>query len=142
MGVQRSCDTGAVTDTLASLAIVIVDDDDAARALLKRLLAAWGARVTEFASAEEGLAYLRLHGADLLITDLELGKMDGADLVAALQRSDVAIPIVMVSGSGAVACRDRLAAVAAPPILAVIDKPIRLASLRDIIEALQRPSQA
>ena len=54
-------------------------------------------------------------------------------MVAALQRNDVAIPSVMASGRGAVACRERLAAVGARPTLAVIEK---------LIEALQRHIQA
>jgi CheY-like chemotaxis protein len=78
-----------------SARILVVDDDDSIRELLRLHLSAAGYEVQV---AEDGIAagYLVLKGApDLIITDVSMPHMDGFEFVAAL-RADGALPRIPV----------------------------------------------
>jgi DNA-binding response OmpR family regulator len=75
--------------------ILTVEDDDGIRTSLRLALQQDGYEVLEASSAEEGVAALEEHGADLLLVDLMLPGMSGFELVRAVrQTSDVPIVIV------------------------------------------------
>lgn len=109
---------------------MLVDDDDDARTGMRRLLRLCGCEVVEFAGAAPALAHLLEHGAQLLVTDLEMPGMDGAELIAALRARGVAIATAMVSGRGVATCEQRLAAVGVNDGVAILAKPVALADLR------------
>jgi CheY-like chemotaxis protein len=61
--------------------VLIVEDDDAARAGLIRLVAGRGHEVFAAATFEDGKRLLRAHHPDVLITDVRLGAFNGLQLL-------------------------------------------------------------
>jgi len=61
--------------------VLIVEDDDAARAGLIRLLTGRGHEVFAAAAFEDGKRLLRAHHPDVLITDVRLGAFNGLQLL-------------------------------------------------------------
>jgi DNA-binding response OmpR family regulator len=67
--------------------VVLVDDHDATRAALARLLTLSGYLVFTAGTVAEAGRVVRDHGCDLLVADLELPDGSGLDLVRELSRS-------------------------------------------------------
>jgi len=67
--------------SLASLRVLVVDDDSDTRAALRHLLEAAGAEVTAAASADEALEALRRAPPDVLVSDIGMPGKDGYDLI-------------------------------------------------------------
>jgi signal transduction histidine kinase/CheY-like chemotaxis protein len=67
--------------SLASLRVLVVDDDPDTREALKQLLEASGARVTAAGSADEALEALQRAPPDVLVSDIGMPGKDGYDLI-------------------------------------------------------------
>jgi putative two-component system response regulator len=83
-----------------SARILVIEDDDYVRRLLRRLLSPVGYAVEEAATAEDGLARLRAEPPDLVLLDLHLPDRSGHEVLEAI-RSDPAtrlLPVVMLTG--------------------------------------------
>ncbi len=110
--------------------ILLVDDDDPVRAVTAAMLQDLGYRVRDVADASDALAILDSdRGIDLLLTDLVMAGMNGAQLAAAARTRRPDLPIVFISGyadqlGGAVGPDDRL-----------VRKPFGVADLHQAIEA-------
>ncbi len=79
--------------------IVVVDDDEKIRRLLRRCFEPEGYRVSEAASADELDGILARDRVDLITLDLGLAGDDGL-IIARNIRSGSNIPIIMVTGKG------------------------------------------
>ncbi|MAG94680.1 MAG: hypothetical protein CMJ48_13175 [Planctomycetaceae bacterium] len=79
--------------------VLVVDDSSTTRTLETGILETHGYRVVVAADGIEGLKKLRAHDIDVVVTDVEMPKMDGFGLVAAIKKDPVlgATPIIMVS---------------------------------------------
>lgn len=76
--------------------VLVVEDDDRIRAVLRMALEDEGYQVREAASGEDGVAAMSTSPADFMIVDLMLGGMDGFDCIREVRRwSDV--PVVVVT---------------------------------------------
>lgn len=88
--------------SIASLRILIVDDDKTMRALLHSLLLALGARqIHEATDGERGLAILGSIEPDLILTDYTMKPIDGVAFVKAVRHMPPPlslIPVIMVTG--------------------------------------------
>ena len=80
-------------------AVLVIDDDATARALLRRHLTRAGYRVDEAADGRTGLARARAFRPDAIILDVVMPGMDGWAVLAALktERTLADIPVVMVT---------------------------------------------
>jgi signal transduction histidine kinase/CheY-like chemotaxis protein len=67
---------------LEDLHVLVVDDEEDTRILVRSVLEQCGARVTTAASAAEGLAALRTLRPDVLLSDLGMPEEDGYSLIA------------------------------------------------------------
>ena len=65
--------------------ILVVDDSITSRSLEKSILEAHGYRVRVAVDGLEALEMLRIEKADLIITDIQMPRMDGFGLVEALK---------------------------------------------------------
>ena len=85
----------------AGATVLVVEDEDGLRAVIRRLLQDEGYSVLEAANGARALQLLA-HGADrevgLVLTDLRMPVMDGRELAAALARLHPSLPIVFMSG--------------------------------------------
>ncbi len=80
--------------------ILVVDDEEGLRELLKANLGRKGYRVQAVETAEKALQALPTQPFDLVITDLRLPGMSGEDLVIELKKSQPSLPVVVISAYG------------------------------------------
>lgn len=96
-GVRTSADSAAAS---AIKSILVAEDSITSRALLKNILETAGYRVTTAVDGSEALGLLKTEPFDLLVSDVEMPRLNGFDLAAKI-RADSAIaeiPIVLVTG--------------------------------------------
>jgi len=126
-------------DALARPAhILIVDDDDRIRDLLKRFLVACGARTSAAADADAARRLLASFEFDLLIIDVMMPKEDGFSLAESVRRTSAA-PIIMLTARGMTEDRIRGLLIGADDYM---PKPFEPAELALRINAVLRRSAA
>jgi len=82
--------------------ILVVDDEANLRRVLAAQLGRDGYEVHTAEDGEAGLAFLKEHHIDLVITDLRMPKVDGMDFLRASLRDDPSRPVVMITAYGTV----------------------------------------
>jgi len=80
--------------------ILIVDDDPDVRDSLQALLESAGYLVSAFGSPHAILAEGDLDGSICLVADIRMPGMDGLSLQAEIQKRDVLLPVIFVTGHG------------------------------------------
>jgi CheY-like chemotaxis protein len=78
--------------------ILVVDDDRLIRSLVADWLTEAGYSVRQAHNGVDALASLRAGQARLLITDMHMPSMNGAETLAVLSREFPALPVVAMSG--------------------------------------------
>jgi FixJ family two-component response regulator len=107
----------------------VVDDEDAVRSSLGRLLRAIGIPNSCFASAEAFLAkYAGERGC--LIVDIRMPGMSGLDLLEELQRRGTPLPAIVITGHTDEGSLRRLASL---NIVGLLEKPFSLAQLKGML---------
>jgi two-component system response regulator MprA len=87
--------------------ILVIEDDDAVRAALRRALTHAGYDVLLAADGEDGLLQAELALPDALVLDLNLPRVDGLDVCRRLRSAGNLTPILMLTARDAV--EDRVA---------------------------------
>ena len=105
----------------AGTLIFIVDDDDAVRDSLRLLLEAHGMAVEDFDSTADFAAAYRPHPRACLILDLHLPVVGGLDFLASRTSRDLKLPVILITGRGDAATRERALALGA---VAFLEKPV------------------
>jgi len=77
--------------------ILVVDDDPRARSAVARLLAEEGYEATEAADGEEASGLLSSLRPDLVLTDLDMPRLDGRGLVQRVHRLRPGTPVLVLS---------------------------------------------
>lgn len=80
--------------------VVLVDDDDDARAATRQMLELSGFAVEAFGEARRALERLRTDQDSIVITDIRMPGMSGLELLAELRRRDAALPVILITGHG------------------------------------------
>jgi len=88
--------------------ILLVDDDDSFRTMLRKTLIKFGYEVTEAANGREADKLLSTDRFDLMLTDLIMPEREGLETIEDLRRADSAIKIVAMSGGGRINAGDFL----------------------------------
>lgn len=83
--------------------IFLVDDDDAVRDALSRLLAGLGPPVVACADGDELLARCTPQEAGCILLDLDLPGGNGLAVQAELRRRAILLPVIFLTGKGSVA---------------------------------------
>lgn len=79
--------------------ILVVDDNAMMRTVMRAALDRAGHKVTLAESGEKALKTVESGEAfDLVVTDIHMAKMSGADLARALQKSLPAMKVLLISG--------------------------------------------
>jgi len=134
--------TGGNDDTARQgRTVLVVDDEDDLRGVVRRLLQSEGFHVLE---ARDGATALQVlndaadGSVELVLTDLRMPVMDGRQLAAALARLRPSLPVIFMSGYTAQLMDMRLVS----PHLAFLAKPFRnddlLAMVRGQLERSAR----
>lgn len=101
--------------------ILVVDDDDEVRHVTASFLNGFGYRETEAKDGQAALALLKTGKFDLVVADLAMPGMTGVDLMDAIRRSGLNVPVLIVTGHAE--------AVPIPANVAVLRKPFESAEL-------------
>ena len=85
--------------------VLVVDDSAAIRKILTRVLRQTGMAIQtihEAGDGQEALAVMAQHRVDLVLSDINMPKMDGLQLLASLKASSQwhRIPVVMITTEG------------------------------------------
>lgn len=92
--------TGVAIDALQRPAhILVVDDDDRIRELLKKFLIGCGARVSSAHDAHAARKFLASFDFDLLIVDVMMPKEDGFSLLESVRRGS-SVPVLLLTARG------------------------------------------
>jgi two-component system, chemotaxis family, chemotaxis protein CheY len=80
--------------------ILVIDDEDMIRQLVKEMLEVEGYIVTTAANGKEGLQLYQRELPDLIITDIFMPEMEGLETIRTLQRDSSKVKIIAISGGG------------------------------------------
>ncbi len=120
-----------------SLRLLVVDDHEATRHVLCRLLTRSGHQVTEAASQEEALTVFRSRYFDAVISDLGLPDGSGLDLMRQL-RQQRAVPGIALSGYG---MEDDLRQTKQAGFFAHLIKPVNIEQLCQLLLQMPLPPE-
>jgi two-component system chemotaxis response regulator CheY len=123
--------------------ILIVDDCAAMRRVIRRILDMSGFAVGECYEAgdgEQALSVLRQHRVELILSDVNMPRLDGEGLVKQLTGDETlrGIPVIMITSDATQARADRLLGMGAKGYLV---KPFQPAVLRDELERVMGCAQ-
>jgi len=79
--------------------VLLVDDDDAVRNVLRRVLEHRGYRVVPCASGSEALEHLAAGSYDAMVSDVRMPGMSGLKLLRAVREHDLDLPVILVTGN-------------------------------------------
>jgi DNA-binding response OmpR family regulator len=116
-----------------SLRVLVVDDDEEMRNLLRRSLEFDGHHVTERDRGSQVLRTLRDSTFDLVILDNLMPGLNGLELLPTLRREFPAVPILLVTAFGG---RQTASSALRLGAASYLEKPFRLGQLRDAIAGL------
>ncbi len=114
--------------------IVVAEDHDDIRYVLKRSLERAGHRVVATADGAAALAAVREHRPDLVVTDIDMPYLSGLELCRAIRADDDLRHIPVVVASGALLPGDGRASAAGAS--ATLLKPFLPAQLLALVAAL------
>jgi two-component system response regulator AtoC len=80
--------------------VLVVDDEENLRLVLRTLLKRQGYEVETAASGEEALAMVDAFGPDVILTDVRMPKMGGLDLLATLKAKANEATVIVMSAYG------------------------------------------
>ena len=109
----------------------VIDDEEAVRKSLARLLGAIGVPTETYESA---VAFLSSYGGDrrgCVLMDMRMPGMSGLDLMEELKRRNIALPVIVMTGHTDERSIQRLTA---HNPLGFLEKPFSVVALRALVE--------
>lgn len=82
--------------------ILVVDDEASIRRTLREILEYEDYAVEEAEDGEAALAKLRKDRFDVVLLDVKMPKVDGLEVLAAMGKEQIDVPVVMISGHGTI----------------------------------------
>jgi len=82
--------------------ILVVDDEKSIRRTLREILEYEDFAVDEAEDGEVALEKLRAHKFDVVLLDVKMPKKDGMEVLEALSKEQIDVPVVMISGHGTI----------------------------------------
>jgi chemosensory pili system protein ChpA (sensor histidine kinase/response regulator) len=121
--------------------VLFVDDSLSVRRVGEKFLVEEGIDVTLAVDGEDALVRLRAETFDLVFTDLEMPRLNGYDLIAAIRGSAALrhLPVVVVTSRSGRKHREHAESVGATDYLT---KPFTAASLRQLVERWTREGRS
>ncbi len=118
--------------------ILLIDDSDSERAIIRKMLESGGHEVREAAGGEEGVALFSQFAPSLVLCDLMMPQKDGFATVADMQKLAPKANIIAMSGVW-FGKADHKAMAKNLGLVAVIEKPFERAQLLDVVAKALKP---
>jgi two-component system, response regulator, stage 0 sporulation protein F len=80
--------------------ILVIDDEEGIRALLRMILEGAGYKVLEAANGREGIDLYRRSLSDVIITDIDMPELNGLDMILELTHEFLDAKVIAMSGVG------------------------------------------
>lgn len=82
--------------------VLIVDDDPASRRLLEVRLRPLECDVATAGNGEQALTIIRKDVPDLVLLDLQMPKMGGIEVLRALRKEEINVPVIVITAHGSI----------------------------------------
>ena len=109
--------------------VLVIDDDEEHRTLVRHMLVGEGHQVDEALDGAEGLRLFGKSPPDLVLTDINMPGLDGHEVITAIRVLHPEVPIIAVSGGGAIAKDELLVKASALGAVEIIMKPFEFPQL-------------
>jgi len=121
--------------TVRPAKILVIDDEEAVRDILSRILVTKGHQVELASDGDEGIERFKSGSFDLVFTDLGMPKISGWEVGKALKKINPKIPVVMITGWGMELDREKMGH---EGIDFIISKPFNFDQITQLVsEALE-----
>lgn len=123
--------------------LLIVEDHEDSREVMRDYLEEFGFTVDSAADGAEGLEKARARSFDLIITDVNMPRVGGLELLQAIQREDVRSDVLVLSGDGQIGRAVEAMRLGAVNYLVKPVEPVQLvAEVRAVIQARRDRARA
>jgi CheY-like chemotaxis protein len=116
--------------------VLVVDDDDAVRMMLKKMLETEAYDVITAGNGMQALLSLQEQLPDVVILDIIMPEKEGFETIVELRRDYPIIKIIAISGGGSIGATNYLKLAKTLGAHLTIEKPIRLAELMAAVKQL------
>jgi CheY-like chemotaxis protein len=124
--------------TSDQLSVLVIDDDETIRVLLRTILEREGYRVVDAPDGAKGIRRYEESPTDLVITDLIMPGKEGIETIRDLRKEFPHIKIIAVSGGGRIGPESYLKMAKGVGALRTLSKPFdRLVLLKTIQEVME-----
>jgi CheY-like chemotaxis protein len=114
--------------------LLVVDDDDAVREVTSEMLTILGYESDAVSSGPKAIKRLREQRYDLLLLDVAMPTMSGAEVVATLDEEDMVVPTILMTGFAESDVSDLIENFESPR--AVLSKPFPMKELQAAVEQM------
>jgi CheY-like chemotaxis protein len=84
---------------MSALSVLVVDDEEAIRLVLRELLSGLGYSVVTATGADQAVQMLKTVTPDVVLTDIIMPEGEGIELIQAISRMETAPPVIAMSGN-------------------------------------------
>jgi DNA-binding NtrC family response regulator len=82
--------------------VLVIDDDEDFRTLIRAMLNRVGHHVEEASDGAEGLRAFGKNPPDIVLTDISMPGIDGHEVINALKAANKSVPVIAISGGSSV----------------------------------------
>jgi DNA-binding response OmpR family regulator len=119
--------------------ILLVDDDENFRLMLKMTLKAMGHEVSEATNGDKAWAKFNAEPTDLIILDLIMPDKEGLETIQLFRKNRISVKILAISGGGRLNVRDILGVALQFGADAILAKPFSNQELMVVLDRLLAP---
>ena len=116
--------------------ILVIEDEDQMRKLLRQVLEEAGHEVAEASDGLEGIRLYRENPADLIITDMIMPKKEGMEIILDLKLEFPDVKIIAISGGGRVGPEPYLQVAEGFGAERVFTKPFHIKELLEAVKEI------
>src|SRR5262245_53498154 len=80
------------------LRVLLVDDEESIRAVFGSILEEAGLEVVTASNAQDALEHVRADKWDVIVSDIQMPKMNGIELLRKVREVDLDVPVVLMTG--------------------------------------------
>jgi len=113
--------------------ILVIDDEDPIRRMLRAALEMEGHEVLEASEGEEAIRLYRATPADVVITDIIMPRKDGLEVIMTLRREAPELKIIAMSGGGRFDLMEPLEMAEPLGAFATLRKPFQLDTMIETV---------